>query len=205
MSEQQQLSRVVSTLEERVRELKSQLEAEKERCRLLMEYPYIKPSTSKGKMGDMTQLESQRQVSANTIRILLLEEQNADLRQQQVVMVMKEADPSSSHHQSAVRPCKTLGEGRICAMHLGSACFLMLASIPCRSLRQNCGRRTFSLVQQEKGLLTHQVPRATGRYRVHVPIRPTSQWGETHQEWLPRRDAPSRRALQGSKDGWGVW
>lgn len=108
MSEQQQLSRVVSTLEERVRELKSQLEAEKERCRLLMEYPYIKPSTSKGKMGDMTQLESQRQVSANTIRILLLEEQNADLRQQQVVMVMKEADPSSSHHQSTVRPCAEL-------------------------------------------------------------------------------------------------
>lgn len=108
MSEQQQLSRVVSTLEERVRELKSQLEAEKERCRLLMEYPYIKPSTSKGKMGDMTQLESQRQVSANTIRILLLEEQNADLRQQQVVTVMKEADPSSSHHQSTVRPCAEL-------------------------------------------------------------------------------------------------
>eukprot|EP00731_Ephydatia_muelleri_P023053 Em0015g636a len=46
------------------------------------------------------------QVSANTIRILLLEEQNADLRQQQVVTVMKEADPSSSHHQSTVTPTK---------------------------------------------------------------------------------------------------
>lgn len=116
MAEQQHLSSVVSTLEEQVRELKSQLEeqvrqlkiqleAEKERCRLLMEYPYIKPSTSKDKIGDMTSLESQRQVSANTIRILLLEEQNADLRQQQAAAVIKEGEPSSQH-QSTVSPAK---------------------------------------------------------------------------------------------------
>lgn len=52
-----------------------------------MDYPFVK-QTSAGYIDHVQSLstkESQKQVSANTVRILLLEEQNSELREKSVV------------------------------------------------------------------------------------------------------------------------
>ena len=51
--------------------------------RLLMDYPFVR-QTSEGYVQHIWSLsarDSQRQISANTVRILLLEEQNSELRE----------------------------------------------------------------------------------------------------------------------------
>lgn len=61
-----------SELEQQVSEVRHQLQEERHKCRLLMDYPFVKQTTGS--------VPLQKQISANTVRILLLEEQNADLR-----------------------------------------------------------------------------------------------------------------------------
>ena len=50
-----------------------------------MDYPFIKQGSDdyQSHVASLTGQESERQVSANTIRILLLEEQNTELREKQ--------------------------------------------------------------------------------------------------------------------------
>ena len=70
--EQARLVQQASELEQQVSEVRHQLQEERHKCRLLMDYPFAKQTT-----GGVLH---QKQISANTVRILLLEEQNADLR-----------------------------------------------------------------------------------------------------------------------------
>ena len=58
--------------------LSSKLEVEKEKCRLLVDYPDQQSSRPTEQLSGR---ESQQYISANTIRILLLEERNSELRE----------------------------------------------------------------------------------------------------------------------------
>ena len=58
--------------------LSSKLEEEKEKCRLLVDYPDQQSSRPTEQLSGR---ESQEYISANTIRILLLEEKNTELRE----------------------------------------------------------------------------------------------------------------------------
>lgn len=77
--EQASLVQQVSELEREVGEVRQHLQEENQRCRLLMDYPFVKQT-----MGGSGGIPSQKQISANTIRILLLEEQNHELRERAV-------------------------------------------------------------------------------------------------------------------------
>ena len=50
--------------------------------RLLMDYPFVKQVSGDylAHISSLTSRDSERQISANTVRILLLEEQNTELR-----------------------------------------------------------------------------------------------------------------------------
>ena len=86
VEDQGRLSELVSNLESQLVKVKGQLEEETHNCRLLMDYPFVKQTSENysthiaGLSGKVTQ----KQISANTIRILLLEEQNAELREKVV-------------------------------------------------------------------------------------------------------------------------
>ncbi len=85
--EQGKLADLVSTLETQLGDVRLQLEEERKNCRLLMDYPFVKQS-SEGYGDHLASLHgkrSQRQISANTVRILLLEDQNTELRQNLIV------------------------------------------------------------------------------------------------------------------------
>lgn len=77
--EQVRLVQQVSELEREISEVRQHLQEEKQRCKLLMDYPFAKQAT-----GGSGGIPSQKQISANTIRILLLEEQNHKLRERAV-------------------------------------------------------------------------------------------------------------------------
>ena len=66
--------------------VQQQLREERQNCRLLMDYPFIKQTNENysTRITSLSSKESGRQISANTIRILLLEEQNSELRQKAV-------------------------------------------------------------------------------------------------------------------------
>lgn len=76
--EQQCLHEEVAKLQLQLASLSSELDAEKQKCRLLMDYP---DQSCDGPIQPLSGRESQQQISANTIRILLLEEQNSELRE----------------------------------------------------------------------------------------------------------------------------
>ena len=73
--EQQCLREELTHLELQLASLSSELEAEKQKCRLLVDYPDNCSTRA------LSGCESQKHISANTIRILLLEEQNSELRE----------------------------------------------------------------------------------------------------------------------------
>ena len=52
-----------------------------------MDYPFIKQMSGDylAHISSLTGRESERQISANTVRILLLEEQNSELREKNIV------------------------------------------------------------------------------------------------------------------------
>lgn len=52
-----------------------------------MDYPFIKQVSGDyhAHISSLTGRESERQISANTVRILLLEEQNSELREKKIV------------------------------------------------------------------------------------------------------------------------
>ena len=52
-----------------------------------MDYPFIKQMSGdyRAHISSLTGRESERQISANTVRILLLEEQNSELREKNIV------------------------------------------------------------------------------------------------------------------------
>ena len=56
--------------------------------RLLMDYPFVKQTSADyaTHIASLSNKESQKQVSANTVRILLLEEQNSELRERLIAM-----------------------------------------------------------------------------------------------------------------------
>lgn len=56
-------------------------------CRLLMDYPFIKQVSGnyRAHISSLTGRDSERQISANTVRILLLEEQNTELREKNII------------------------------------------------------------------------------------------------------------------------
>ena len=83
--EHQELLAAVSHLESQVAGAKSLLERERKNCKLLMDCPFVDPL----KKESWEQLHSasvsdpkatRKQISANTVRILMLEEQNSELR-----------------------------------------------------------------------------------------------------------------------------
>lgn len=76
--EQQCLHEELAKLQLQLASLSSELDAEKQKCRLLIDYP---DKCSGGPTRPLSGRESQQQISANTIRILLLEEQNFELRE----------------------------------------------------------------------------------------------------------------------------
>lgn len=76
--EQQCLHEELVKLQLQLASLSSELDAEKHKCRLLIDYP---DQCSGGPKRPLSGRESQQQISANTIRILLLEEQNSELRE----------------------------------------------------------------------------------------------------------------------------
>lgn len=51
-----------------------------------MDYPFIKQVSGdyQSHIASMTSQDSERQISANTVRILLLEEQNTELREKRI-------------------------------------------------------------------------------------------------------------------------
>lgn len=72
-----------SQLEKQLKQSQSQLEEEREKCHLLADHPMIKPATPgsfSNYTASLSSKESQQQVTANTVRILTLEEQNNALR-----------------------------------------------------------------------------------------------------------------------------
>ena len=74
----------LEVLESKVASLSLQLKEEKEKCQLLVDYPSLphsSDSNGQSKRHTLSAQESQKQISANTIRILLLEEQNSELRE----------------------------------------------------------------------------------------------------------------------------
>ena len=72
--EQERLSEELAGLEVQVTSLSAELERERENCRLLVTRPELISVT--GSSRDL-----QEHISANTIRILVLEEQNSELRE----------------------------------------------------------------------------------------------------------------------------
>ena len=66
----------------RLAQLQKDLTESESKCRLLMDYPSLDPLRSKVAIRELGEGEAQHHVSANTVRILLLEEQNKDLRLQ---------------------------------------------------------------------------------------------------------------------------
>ena len=56
-------------------------------CRLLMDYPFIKQVSDDycAHISSLTGRDLERQISANTVRILLLEEQNTELREKNII------------------------------------------------------------------------------------------------------------------------
>ena len=84
---------MVASLKQELEGAKQEAEREKTNARLLMDYPFVK-QTTEGYAEHIKSLtnsgESHRQITANTVRILLLEEQNCELREG-VVPVMEAA------------------------------------------------------------------------------------------------------------------
>ena len=65
--------------------------------RLLMDYPYIKQVSGdyRAHISSLTSRDSERQISANTVRILLLEEQNTELREKATVPQLQSSEGRS--------------------------------------------------------------------------------------------------------------
>ena len=72
--EQQRLGEELTGLELQLTSLSAELEKERENCRLLVTHPEQGCSPASGR-------DLQKHISANTIRILLLEEQNSEFRE----------------------------------------------------------------------------------------------------------------------------
>ena len=55
--------------------------------RLLMDYPFLKQTGSdyRAHIASLSRRDSEKQISANTVRILLLEEQNIELREKAII------------------------------------------------------------------------------------------------------------------------
>ena len=85
LSEQEALSSLVAKLRQEMGVARREVEEERANARLLMDYPFVK-QTAEGYHRHVESMlasggESHRQISANTVRILLLEEQNGELRE----------------------------------------------------------------------------------------------------------------------------
>ena len=88
--EKEELFSYSSHLENQLKNSQSQLKEEKEKCHLLVNNPMIKSSphdTFSNYAMSLSSKESQLQVSANTVRILTLEEQNNQLRRKMIEQV----------------------------------------------------------------------------------------------------------------------
>ena len=79
---QKSLQLTVEALGNQLEDIKIELEQEKEKCLLLMDYPSLNGADPNywEYIGSLDYYQSQNHLSANTIRIMLLEDQNKDLR-----------------------------------------------------------------------------------------------------------------------------
>ena len=79
---QKSLQLTVEALGNQLEDIKIELEQEKEKCLLLMDYPSLNGADPKYMeyLNSLDYFELQNHLSANMIRIMLLEDQNKDLR-----------------------------------------------------------------------------------------------------------------------------
>jgi len=79
---QKSLQLTIEALGNQLEDIKIELEQEKEKCFLLMDYPSLNGADPNYMeyLESLDYLESQNHLSANMIRIMLLEDQNKDLR-----------------------------------------------------------------------------------------------------------------------------
>ena len=79
---QKSLQLTVEALGNQLEDIKVELEQEKEKCLLLMDYPSLNGADPNYMeyLNSLEYFESQNHLSANMIRIMLLEDQNKDLR-----------------------------------------------------------------------------------------------------------------------------
>ena len=98
VKQQQCLCEELASVELQLASLSSKLEAEKEKCRLLVDYPDQRTSRPTEQLSGR---ESQEYISANTIRILLLEERNSELREK----MLQHARQTHSKRKTEVSKC----------------------------------------------------------------------------------------------------
>ena len=79
---QKSLQLTVEALGNQLEDIKMELEQEKEKCLLLMDYPSLNGADPNylEYLNSLDYFELQNHLSANMIRIMLLEDQNKDLR-----------------------------------------------------------------------------------------------------------------------------
>ena len=79
---QKSLQLTVEALGNQLEDIKLELEQEKEKCLLLMDYPSLNGADPNYMeyLSSLDYFQSQNHLSANMIRIMLLEDQNKDLR-----------------------------------------------------------------------------------------------------------------------------
>ena len=79
---QKSLQLTVEALGNQMEDIKVELEQEKEQCLLLMDYPSLNGADPNYMeyLNSLDYFEMQNHLSANMIRIMLLEDQNKDLR-----------------------------------------------------------------------------------------------------------------------------
>lgn len=105
--EHQSLSELVSQLEAQLGVVRLQLQEEAHNCRLLMDFPFLKQTSDdySTHIASLSGRESQKQISANTVRILLLEEQNSELRQRTVAATQMAREKQMRRFQVCVHVC----------------------------------------------------------------------------------------------------
>ena len=104
MMTQKSLQLTIEALGNQLEDLKIELDQEKEKCFLLMDYPSLNGADPNymDYLNSMNFFETQNHLSANMIRIMLLEDQNKDLRK------IAAQDATKGEGNFKVHNCKVL-------------------------------------------------------------------------------------------------
>ena len=179
--EQQHLHQELADLKLQLASLFTQLEMERENCRLLVDYPSSSDDSSQAHLASLSNRKSQERISANTIRILLLEEQNSELRQ----TVLRHARETGSQRKTEVS-MSAIG------LHLGfsmivsalvtiiyqvmTVCFWLCVAGPARCpLAECCGiSGTVSTAQQRESSTNYDChPQPSKHFNTSSPHYPS--------------------------------